>query len=483
MNLKVVSLNVGKALLVSALFMFLSMMVSVFNGMDSSFGPLAISFIVTLLVGSFPFIFVKKSSAISMKDGFLIVVLAWFLSFVFGMLPYVLWGGDFTLLNAWFESVSGFTTTGATILTNIEDLPKGLLFWRSSTHFIGGLGVVVFLLLVLPQSSPFRLKLTNIEMSALSREGYRYKSSKKVYVFLEVYLVLTVAAFICFMLAGMSCFDAINHAFSVVATGGFSVKNSSIATYDSRAIEVVCIVFMMLASTHFGMLYAAVVGRTLKPLKSPAIKYFYGSAVVVSVIIAIQLMVHGVEHNWGRAFIDSLFQTVSYITSTGFGSVDNSIWPIASCTLLMLVAFHCGTAGSTTGAIKSDRAVMAFKSIGQQLRHTLYPNSVSNVSVGGHAIHDDAILKIMQFIVLYTMILAISIILLVIIGMPMTESVSASISTLGNVGAALGDLGTMGNYGAVPAVGKFILTLNMFLGRLEIYPVLVVFMMMFKRGK
>ena len=170
MNIKVISMNVGRALLVSALFMFLSMVVSVLNGMDSAFGPLAISFIITFIFGAFPFIFVRQSPAISVRDGFLIIVLSWLLSFIFGMLPYVLWGGEFSLVNAWFESVSGYTTTGATILTDIERLPKSLLFWRSSTHFIGGLGVVVFLLLVLPTASPFRFKLTNIEQSSLSRE-------------------------------------------------------------------------------------------------------------------------------------------------------------------------------------------------------------------------------------------------------------------------------------------------------------------------
>ncbi|MCM1198080.1 MAG: TrkH family potassium uptake protein, partial [Clostridium sp.] len=180
MNLKVISLNVGRALLVSALFMFLSMLVSILNGMDSSFGPLSISFIITFIFGAFPFIFVRHSSSISIKDGFLIVVLSWMFSFIFGMLPYVLWGGEFSLVNAWFESVSGFTTTGSTILDNVEGLPKGLMFWRSSTHFIGGLGVVVFMLLVLPSASPFRLRLTNIELSSLSREGYRYRSTRTV---------------------------------------------------------------------------------------------------------------------------------------------------------------------------------------------------------------------------------------------------------------------------------------------------------------
>ncbi len=201
--------------------------------MDSAFGPLAISFIITFIFGAFPFIFVRQSPAISVRDGFLIIVLSWLLSFIFGMLPYVLWGGEFSLVNAWFESVSGYTTTGSTILTDIERLPKSLLFWRSSTHFIGGLGVVVFLLLVLPTASPFRFKLTNIEQSSLSREGYRYRSMSTVYVMVSVYVGISLLTGISLVLAGMSPFDAVNHAFSIVSTGGFSTRNLSISYYAS----------------------------------------------------------------------------------------------------------------------------------------------------------------------------------------------------------------------------------------------------------
>ena len=182
MNIKVISTNVGRALLVSALFMFISMLISIGDGMDSAFAPLSISFIITFIAGAFPFIFVRKSEAISLQDGFLIIVLSWVLSFLFGMLPYVMWGGEFSLVNALFESVSGYTTTGSTILTDVESLPRSLLFWRSSTHFIGGLGVVVFLLLIMPNASPFRLRLTNIELSSLSKEGYRTRSVRTVYI-------------------------------------------------------------------------------------------------------------------------------------------------------------------------------------------------------------------------------------------------------------------------------------------------------------
>ena len=238
MNLKAISLNIGKALLVSAFFMFLSLIVSLIDGRDSAFVPLLISFIITLIVGSFPFIFVRKANISSLHDGFMTIVLSWLLSFIFGMLPYVLWGGEFTLINAWFESVSGYTTTGSTILTDVEALPRSLLFWRSSTHYIGGLGVVVFLLLIMPDASPYRLRLTNMELSSLSKEGYRYKASKTIGIITKVYLSLTVIIFVSLWAAGMTGFDALNHAFSIAATGGFSTRNLSVGFYQSDLINV-----------------------------------------------------------------------------------------------------------------------------------------------------------------------------------------------------------------------------------------------------
>jgi trk system potassium uptake protein TrkH len=236
--------------------MLFSVVVSIFYGMDSGFTPLLISCILTAMVGFFPFIFVKSAPQMSLKDGFVTIALAWLLSFVFGMLPYIIWGGEFTIINAWFESVSGYTTTGATILNDIEALPKSLLFWRSSTHFIGGLGVVVFLLLVLPQASPYRMKLTNMEMSSLSKDGYRYKSSKVLRIIVSVYIGFVISIFFSLWAAGMSIFDALNHAFSIAATGGFSTKNLSLAYYDSDVINGIVLFFMTVCAMHFGLLYS-----------------------------------------------------------------------------------------------------------------------------------------------------------------------------------------------------------------------------------
>ena len=483
MNVKAISLNVGKALLVSALFMFLSIIVSLMNGRDSAFGPLLISFIITLIVGGFPFIFVKKSQALSLNDGFLTIVLSWLLSFIFGMLPYVLWGGEFTLVNAWFESVSGYTTTGSTILNDIEALPRSLLFWRSSTHYIGGLGVVVFLLLVMPDASPFRLKLTNMELSSLSKEGYRYKSSKTIAIITKVYVALTVVIFLALWAAGMSSFDALNHAFSITATGGFSTRNLSIGYYNSDLINVLVIVFMAVAALHFGLIYAVFVTRSLKPMNNTVVKYYFGSILVMSVIIMFSLKFQGGYASWGRAAMDSVFTVVSYMTTAGFAICDNSVWPWLAGIVLLFASFQCGCSGSTTGGIKVDRVLISFKAISNEVHRRLHPSAVSQVRLSGHHLPDSTVHLVMLYIVVYFIVIFLSIIGVLLCGTNMPEAVSGVIASVGSVGPGLAELGAMDNYSFQPAVAKFIYTIDMFLGRVEIFPVLVVLSLMFKRNR
>jgi len=483
MNVKAISTNVGKALLVSALFMFLSMIVSVVNGRDAAFGPLLISFIITLIVGSFPFIFVRGKQPLSMKDGIMTVVLSWILSFIFGMLPYVLYGGEFTLINAWFESVSGFTTTGSTILNDIEALPKSLLFWRSSTHYIGGLGVVVFLLLVIPDASPYRLRLTNMEMSSLSKEGYRYKSSKVVRVITTVYVSLTLAIFLSLWAAGMPLFDAVNHAFSIAATGGFSTRNLSIGAFGSDLINVIVLFFMAVCAMHFGLIYAVFATGSLKPLKNTVVKYYFGSIIVMSLLIAFSLMRDGDYGSVGRAVMDASFTVVSYMSTAGFAICDNSTWPWLAGVVLLFAAFQCGCAGSTTGGIKVDRVVIASKAISNELRRRLHPASVSHARMSGHHLADDTVHAVLMYIVVYFLVIFLSIIAVILCGSDAAEAVSGVIASVGSVGPGLGELGCLDNYSAQPAMAKVIYSFDMFLGRVEIYPVLVAVSMLFRRDK
>ena len=399
------------------------------------------------------------------------------------MLPYVLYGGEFTFINAWFESVSGFTTTGSTILNDIEALPKSLLFWRSSTHFIGGLGVVVFLLLVIPDASPYRLKLTNMEMSSLSKEGYRYKSSKVVWIITTVYVSLTTAILLSLWAAGMSFFDALNHAFSIAATGGFSTRNLSIGAYGSDTINLIVLFYMALCAMHFGLIYAVFATRSFKPFKNSVTAYYFGSIAVMSVLIMFSLLTEGGYDSFGRAVMDSTFTVVSYMSTAGFAICDNAHWPWLAGVVLLFASFQCGCAGSTTGGIKVDRILIAFKAISNEIKHRLHPSSVSHTRLSGHHLADDAVSAVLMYIVVYFIVIFISIISVMLCGCEATEAVSGVIASVGSVGPGLGELGCLDNYSAQPAMAKFIYAFDMFLGRVEIYPVLVVISMIFRRSR
>lgn len=481
MNVKAISTNVGKALLVSALFMAFSLVVSLLNGRDSGFGPLLISFIITLITGAFPFIFVRKVPSLSLRDGFLTIVLAWLLSFIFGMLPYVLWGGEFSLVNAWFESVSGYTTTGATILNDIEALPKSLIFWRSSTHFIGGLGVVVFLLLVMPDASPYRLKLANMELSILSKEGYRYKSTKVVWIITLVYVSLMVVSCLALWASGMSFFDALNHAFSIAATGGFSPRNLSIAYYDSTLINIVCIFFMAVSAMHFGLIYAVFITRSFRPLNTTVVKCYFGSILVASLVVMLSLMFEGGYESWGKALMDASFNVVSYMSSTGFANCDNSGWPLIASMVLISVSFHCGCSGSTTGGIKIDRLLISFKAIGNELKKRIHPSSVSQIRMSGQHLHDGTVSSVMLYIVTYVLVAFFAVFIVMMCGTEPSEAVSGVIASIGCVGPGVGELGSLCNYSEQVPLARMVYSFAMVLGRLEIYPVLIVLSFMFNR--
>lgn len=481
MNWKAISRNVGLALLVSSLFMFLSVLVSVLNGNDSALAALIISFTITFLVGVFPFIFVRRTQAISLKEGYVTITLSWLLSFIFGMLPYALWGGPFSLENAWFESVSGFTTTGATILDNVEALPRSLLFWRSSTHFIGGLGVVVFLLLIIPDSSPVKLRLVNMELGSLSRSAYASRANKTVNIFAYVYIGIFVLALVLYLIAGMAPFDAVCHAMSVSATGGFSTRNASIGAFGSRWIEGVTMLCMYLSSLHFGLLFLTVVNRSLKPMNNPVVKYYTGSVLIFALLVAIGLKTGGFFKSWGDSLWNGLFEVMCISSTTGFAIADNAHWPPVLGALIIIAATVCGCAGSTSGGLKIDRIVLLFKSIGRQISRILHPSSVNEVRFGGKILRDQDVAPHLLYIALYVVLLAVSATICLLLGVGWQNSLAASVTSISNVGPALGDMGSMGSFNAIPVMAKLVYTFDMFLGRIEIYPVLAVVAMIFDK--
>lgn len=475
MNISVISRNIGIALVFNAFFMFLGVGVSVLYDFDSSFSPLFLSAVITLTTGLFPLIFVNKGGDISIREGLTIIVFSWALSCLFGMLPYVLWGGEFSLINAWFESVSGYTTTGATILTDIESLPKGLIFWRSSTHFIGGIGVVIFMLLILPTVSTFRMRLSKMEISALSKENYQFRTKQTITVIGSVYLGLNVLTTLSLKLAGMDWFDAVNHGFSISATGGFSTRSESILAFHSRAVDWVTIGWMIIAGLHFGLLYAAVTGNPRRLFRHPVTRFYLATLLLGTLMVMFDLKLGGQAASWGTALREGMFQVVAYATTTGFAVSDTSVWPPLSVLVLMYLSFQCACSGSTTGGLKADRIFIFCRSFVRQLKRQLHPNAVLPVRMGNQTLEPDMVESVNLFIVAYVVIIFIMAVLVSLTGVGLLDSFSSSLASMGNVGPGFGSIGSLDSYHHFPVMAKFLLTLEMFLGRLEIYSFLLIF--------
>ena len=476
MNLRVITKNIGLALLVDAGFMFMSAVVSALYGFDASFSPLLLSGILTLIVGILPIVFVGRGqNRITTREGFVILFFAWFLSCVFGLLPYALYGGEMSLEDAWFESVSGFTATGATILGNIEALPRGLLFWRSSTHFIGGLGVVVFMMMILPSSGTVKLKMRHIEVSDISAGDYNFHSNKIVRVVLTVYVSLMALCALLFLLAGMGIFDAVTHAFSVVATGGFSPRNASLGAFNSRWIELIAIVFMLISSLHYGMIYSSIAGRNLNIFRNPVVKFFFTTIGLGIVGVTASLLISGTYTNFFEALWQAIFNVVTITSTTGLATVDTSVWPAFSILILLYFSVQGGCSGSTTGGMKADRIWLLSRAVRAQIVRTIHPNAIIRVKTGTSSANTEQVSSIALFALLYFAIAFLCALLYAACSMNLLDSFTSSIAMVGNIGPAFGNVGSMSNYDAVPVLAKIVMGLEMIVGRLGLYAAFAVF--------
>lgn len=480
MNLGIISRNVGIALLCTAAFMALSAVVSAFYGFDDSFSPLLLSAIITSMFGLFPLIFVRKKADITAGECVFIMFFAWLLSCVFGMLPFILWGGEISVSDAWFESTSGITTTGATSLADIEALPHGLLFWRSATHYIGGLGVVAFMMMILPSRGTSRFKMSQLEIMDVSRSGYNYASSKYVKVIVTVYIAITAAAFLSLLLVGMPVFDALNHAMSVVATGGFSTRNASVAAFDSPLVEFILVVFMIVSSLHFGLIYSSFANRSPKVLKHPVTRFYLSTILIAGIFVSLSLLLSGKGGGFLNSFRIGFFEVVSTISTTGFAIADTNGWPVFATLILMYVAIQCGCSGSTTSGIRSDRVWILYHASRVHLLKKAYPNSVIQVKVGGIPVSTELLSSVSLFVIIYLFTTFVCSLIYSLFGFDLLESISISVAMMSNLGPAFGSVGTMSNFSMVPDAAKYIMGLQMILGRLGIYSVLLM-IPMFKR--
>ena len=473
MNWKVISWFIGISLLLVAALMTVSGMIALMTPGDDSRLSLFFSALLTGSVGLFPLIFARKAHhRLSFREGNSIVVGAWLFSCFFGMLPFLFYGGEFTPVNAIFESVSGFTTTGASILNDIEALPRGLQFWRISTAWVGGVGIVTLFSMITQGAD--KSTLSGAEISSVAREPFAgERNASFANRMLITYVVLTLISFFSLNFTGLGWFDALTNAMSACSTCGFCVRNASIAYYANPAAELVLTVSMLAAGVHFGILFLAFLsGRPKYLWKSETIKVFMSLVALAMILITIDLLVKGNYPSLGSALRDASFQVASIATTTGFATQDTTLWPPLSMSVLIICSLICGCSGSTSGGIKIDRAILAAKGIHRKVGLTVSPNRVQAVRVDGRTRTDNQVNDAFSYIFCYLFVVVVFAAVNLVFGQDFITGVTASVACIGNVGPGFGDVGSMSNFAAFPTVLKISCMVEMLIGRLEIFPIL-----------
>ncbi len=427
----------------------------------------------------------QREPDIKKRDGFLIVTLGWVAMTLFGALPYVLSGAIPSITDAVFESISGFSTTGASILNDIEAMPKSVLFWRSMTHWIGGMGIIVLTIAILPFLGVGGFQLFVAEAPGPTADKLHPRITETAQALWLTYLILTLAEAVLLYVGGMTPFDAINHAMATMATGGFSTKNASIAYWnDAPFIQYVITFFMFLAGTNFALNYYAMKGMFKKLWHDEEFRIYFFVILLVTLTVTASILIGTSEGSAEYAFRQAIFQIVSIVTTTGFVSADYTTWTPFVTVIFFLLLFTGGSAGSTSGGVKIVRHALIFKNSVLEMKRLLHPRAVIPVRFNGKAVSQDIISKVLSFFILYVIIWGTSAAIMALIftiegqhdrEMIFETSLGAVIACLGNIGPAIGEVGPVDNFAHLPAVAKWFLSFLMIVGRLEIFTVLVLF--------
>ncbi len=464
----------GMLLILEAGFMLLSLGVAIiYKGNDIV--PLLISTIITLFVGLFLRIPVigKDILQIDRKLGFLIVALIWLIMSIFGALPYFFGGYIPNYANAFFETMSGFTTTSATIIEDVEIIPKGILFWRSLTNWIGGIGIVVIVISFIPFIGGGGMALFSAEVNGPHKNKLSPHITTTAKIIISIYTSLTIIAALLLWIGGMTLFDAICHAFSTLSSGGFSTKNTSITLY-SPLIQYLLIIFMIPSGINFPIMYYALKGRFKKIIVNEEFKvYIY--IIIISTIL-IFLLVYNTHLGLEATFRHSLFQVVSIITSAGFVSMDYTNWGVSASLILFLLMFSGAMSGSTTGGLKIIRVLVLFKNAKNVIHQNLHKNAYLPLKFEKKVIDQRVINNVLGMFLLYLATFIVAVLLLVGVGVGFEEAVGGSISCLSNMGTGFGEIGAFGNYGELSWSAKAIFVSLMYVGRLELVTVFALFM-------
>ena len=477
-NTRMVFRTMGALLLLEAIFMAVAMCVSLWYK-EADSGIFLISTIITLVAGIIGLLIGRRAeSRMGEREGYVIVAMVWVVFSIFGMLPYYLSGQVGSFTDAWFETMSGFTTTGATIIPDLDVITHGLLFWRSLTQWIGGMGIIVLSIAILPIFGLNGMQLYAAEVTGLTYEKVSPRISDTAKMMWSTYLVLTATEVLGLWLCGMPIFDAVCHSFSTIATGGFSTKNNSLAYYDSVAIHYMVTFFMFISGINFVLMIYLIRGKARNMVKDEELRWYSIAVVLFTLLITIGLYIS--RPGWSfvhmeRSFRDSIFTVISAMTSTGYTISDYMYWPVVTWVVIFFLMLTGACAGSTAGGIKWVRLSIILKNGVAEFQRRIHPNAIVPVKLNDKAVPQQTINNIMAFLIFYVFIIAVTVVIFCACGVNFDEAIGSAVSAMGNVGISIGQFGPSGTYAEFPIVAKWVMSFVMLIGRLEIFTVLLLF--------
>lgn len=473
MNTRMIIKILGTLFIVEAACMLPSLLVSIIYG-QNDFYAFAITIILLVFLGLIMYSIKTTNTNLYSKDGFAIVSLGWIFVSLFGALPFILSGAIPNFADAFFESVSGFTTTGSTILREVESLPRGILFWRSFTHWIGGMGVLVLMLAVIPKAGASALQIMKAESPGPNPDKLVPKIGQTAKILYLIYLVLTIILAALLVTAGMPLYDSLIHTFGTAGTGGFSCMNRSVGAYNNVYAEVIITVFMFIFGTNFTLYYQALKGNWKSLFKDEEFRFYLGLMVAAIVLITWNLTGTVFSSVW-ESLRHASFQASTIMTTTGYSTTDFNLWPTFSKAILVLLMFTGACAGSTAGGLKCIRIVVLLKTIKREVMKVIHPKSVYTVKIGGKALDEGILSGVSTYFFAYMIIFTVTLLIVSLDGMDLVTTFTSVATAIGNVGPGLEVVGPMGSFADYSALSKIVFSVAMLFGRLEILPMLILF--------
>lgn len=471
MNYRMIIYVIGQISKVVGLAMLLPVLVGFIYGETHIIASFGIPILILLIPGFAVTIKKPKDNSVYSMEGFISVAASWIVVSAVCALPFVISGDITNYVDALFETVSGFTTTGSSILSNVEKLSKSSLFWRSFTHWLGGMGIIMIVLAIMSSNDSRTMHMMRAECPGPKVGRLVSKSGNSARILYGIYIALTVIEIIMLLCGGLSFYDAVVHTFSSAGTGGFSIYGNSIAHYNSLYVEMVIAVFIIIFGVNFNLYYYLLIRRFSMVFKNEELRTYLG--IILTATLLISFNIRNMYSGFLEALKYSFFMTASTITSTGFSVIDTNTWPVFSQTLLLTLMFIGSCAGSTGGGLKVSRVIIMFKAGIKELKYIINPRSVASVKMDGKPVERDVVRGVTSYFIIYILLMFTSILLVTLDSFTIEESASAVITTMNNIGFGVGRFGSAGNFGDMSSFSKIVLCFDMLIGRLEIYPIIL----------